>query len=119
MKGSGNPGKLKPPSDPEPFVDAIEAGGFLQLRPRRVLELARRGTLPAYPDRGWGTPGVAIPVVRADFCCALPWVTLCSAVSRAVTAENVNGAVSTWQSADRVPQERGYLGVALLRDAAS
>jgi hypothetical protein len=35
--------------DPEPFVDAIEAGRFLGLRPRRVLELARSGALPAYP----------------------------------------------------------------------
>ena len=25
----------------EPFVDAVEAGEFLHLRPRRVLELAR------------------------------------------------------------------------------
>jgi hypothetical protein len=49
MKGSGNPDKLRPATDPEPFVDATEAGRFLQLRPRRVLELARRGALPAYP----------------------------------------------------------------------
>jgi Helix-turn-helix domain len=33
----------------EPFVDAVAAGEFLQLRPRRVLELARRGEIPAYP----------------------------------------------------------------------
>ena len=33
----------------EPFVDAAETGRFLQLRPRRVLELARRGVIPAYP----------------------------------------------------------------------
>jgi hypothetical protein len=33
----------------EPFVDAVEAGEFLRLRPRRVLELARRGLIPAYP----------------------------------------------------------------------
>jgi len=33
----------------EPFVDAVAAGEFLHLRPRRVLELARRGVLPAYP----------------------------------------------------------------------
>jgi Helix-turn-helix domain len=32
----------------EPFVDAEEAGKFLCLRPRRVLELARRGLIPAY-----------------------------------------------------------------------
>ena len=33
----------------EPFVDAVEAGAFLHLRPRRVLELARLGEIPAYP----------------------------------------------------------------------
>jgi hypothetical protein len=36
-------------SDREPFVDAVETGRFLQLRPRRVLELARQGEIPAYP----------------------------------------------------------------------
>jgi len=36
-------------SQPEPFVDAAEAGRFLHLRPRRVLELARQGLIPAYP----------------------------------------------------------------------
>ena len=36
-------------ADREPFVDAAETGRFLQLRPRRVLELARRGEIPAYP----------------------------------------------------------------------
>ena len=35
--------------DIEPFVDADQASKFLNLRPRRVLELARRGVLPAYP----------------------------------------------------------------------
>jgi hypothetical protein len=33
----------------EPFVDAEAVGDFLQLRPRRVLELARQGAIPAYP----------------------------------------------------------------------
>lgn len=33
----------------EPFVDAARAGEFLSLRPRRVLELARKGVIPAYP----------------------------------------------------------------------
>jgi hypothetical protein len=33
----------------EPFVDAVAAADFLQLRPRRVLELARQGEIPAYP----------------------------------------------------------------------
>jgi hypothetical protein len=36
-------------ADREPFVDAVETGRFLQLRPRRVLELARQGVIPAYP----------------------------------------------------------------------
>jgi hypothetical protein len=49
MDSSENAGKPRVPTKPEPFVDAIEAGRFLQLRPRRVLELARRGVLPAYP----------------------------------------------------------------------
>lgn len=35
--------------NPEPFVDADEAGNFLQLQRRRVLQLARQGKLPAYP----------------------------------------------------------------------
>jgi len=34
---------------PEPFVDAEKAAAFLSLRPRRVLELARARTIPAYP----------------------------------------------------------------------
>jgi hypothetical protein len=34
---------------PEPFVDAEQAGNFLQLPRRRVLQLARQGKLPAYP----------------------------------------------------------------------
>lgn len=34
---------------PEPFVDARKAAEFLSLRPRRVLELARQGAIPAYP----------------------------------------------------------------------
>lgn len=34
---------------PEPFVDAERAGEFLSLRPRRVLELARQGAIPAHP----------------------------------------------------------------------
>jgi len=46
MEGSGNIAKA--PQE-ESFVDAVEAGKFLRLRPRRVLELARRGVLPAYP----------------------------------------------------------------------
>jgi hypothetical protein len=33
----------------EKFVDATEAGRFLSLKPRRILELARAGQLPAYP----------------------------------------------------------------------
>ena len=34
---------------PEPFVDAVRAADFLSLKPRRMLELARSGGLPAYP----------------------------------------------------------------------
>src|SRR5437764_11328527 len=37
---------------PEPFVDAEKAASFLYLRPRRVLELARVGAIPAYPLGG-------------------------------------------------------------------
>lgn len=44
-----NIGESKPPRGDEPFVDATTAGTFLHLRPRRVLELARQGVLPAYP----------------------------------------------------------------------
>jgi hypothetical protein len=33
----------------EPFVDAVVVGDFLQLRKRRVLEMARQGVIPAYP----------------------------------------------------------------------
>jgi hypothetical protein len=33
----------------EPFVDAQVAGRFLGVEPRRVLELARAGQLPAHP----------------------------------------------------------------------
>jgi len=33
----------------EPFVDSLKAAEFLSLRPRRVLELAREGLIPAYP----------------------------------------------------------------------
>lgn len=40
---------VKDRTEPEPFVDAEQAGNFLQLQPRRVLQLARQGKLPAYP----------------------------------------------------------------------
>ena len=33
----------------EPFVDASRVGEFLQLMPRRVLELTRAGKLPGHP----------------------------------------------------------------------
>ena len=36
-------------ADQEPFVDAARAGDFLCLRPRRVLQLARQGAIPAHP----------------------------------------------------------------------
>jgi hypothetical protein len=35
--------------DIEPFVDATKAAEFLNLRPRRLLQLAREGFIPAYP----------------------------------------------------------------------
>jgi hypothetical protein len=34
---------------PEPFVDAEEAARFLSIRPRRAVDLARKGIIPAYP----------------------------------------------------------------------
>jgi excisionase family DNA binding protein len=40
---------LQPGSKEEPFVDANEAARFLALTRRRVLELARKGQIPAYP----------------------------------------------------------------------
>lgn len=33
----------------EPFVDATKAAEFVNLRPRRLLQLARAGCIPAYP----------------------------------------------------------------------
>ena len=33
----------------EPFVDAAKAAEFVNLRPRRLLQLAREGSIPAYP----------------------------------------------------------------------
>jgi hypothetical protein len=33
----------------EKYVDAVEASRFLSIKPRRVVELARAGYLPAYP----------------------------------------------------------------------
>jgi hypothetical protein len=33
----------------EPFVDANKAAEFLAIKPRRVLDLAREGKLPAHP----------------------------------------------------------------------
>jgi len=34
---------------PESFVDAARAADLLGLKPRRVLEMARTGQLPAHP----------------------------------------------------------------------
>jgi hypothetical protein len=36
-------------TEPERFVDARTAAAFLCLRPRRILELARKGMIPAHP----------------------------------------------------------------------
>jgi hypothetical protein len=33
----------------EPFVDPTRAAEFLSIRPRRLLELARKNVLPGYP----------------------------------------------------------------------
>ena len=33
----------------ESFVDATKAAEFMNLRPRRLLQLARAGLIPAYP----------------------------------------------------------------------
>ena len=49
MNTSENTEKPNPTGEPEPFVDAREAGKFLRLRPRRVLEMARQAEIPAYP----------------------------------------------------------------------
>jgi hypothetical protein len=34
---------------PEPFVDATRVAEFLGIKPRRILEMARAGHIPAYP----------------------------------------------------------------------
>ena len=34
---------------PERFVDNIEAANFLNLKPRRITEMARTGQIPAHP----------------------------------------------------------------------
>jgi hypothetical protein len=36
-------------TSPEPFVDAHRAAEFLSVKPRYLLDLARRGLIPAYP----------------------------------------------------------------------
>lgn len=33
----------------EPFVDATRAAEFLGIKPRRLLEMARAGQIPAHP----------------------------------------------------------------------
>ena len=37
------------PITPEPFVDATGAAQLLGIKPRRILEMARAGQIPAYP----------------------------------------------------------------------
>ncbi len=37
------------PAVPERFVDAITAAQFLSIKPRYLLQLARRGNIPAHP----------------------------------------------------------------------
>ena len=36
----------------EPFVDALQGAEFLAIRPRRLLEMARAGDIPAHPIGG-------------------------------------------------------------------
>ena|SRR2546427_9270570 len=48
MSTSGSQIMTGPGLTLEPFVDAQRAAEFLSLRPRRVLELARVGIVPAY-----------------------------------------------------------------------
>jgi len=45
-QSNSRPTEFEPP---EPFVNADRASEFLSLRRRRVLELARKGEVPAYP----------------------------------------------------------------------
>src|SRR4029453_8838628 len=66
-------------AQPEPFVDAEQAGNFLQLQPRRVLQLARQGKIPRISDRRWNREGLAIPSLGVSNDDA----TLAAAVSRA------------------------------------
>jgi len=42
-------GNFNSGTEQERFVDAHTAAAFLCLRPRRILELARKGTIPAHP----------------------------------------------------------------------
>jgi hypothetical protein len=49
MSTSKMTGEAVKDADQEPFVDAARAGDFLCLRPRRVLQLARQGAIPAHP----------------------------------------------------------------------
>lgn len=88
MDSTDDTGQQRPATEPEPFVDATEAGKFLQLRPRRVLELARLGVLPAY-HLGEGVRWVWRFRLRTGYCDALPCGTLCSAVSRAKTGDEL------------------------------
>ena len=84
-------------------MDAVEAGKFLQLRPRRVLELGTAIYPPtpsamghaAYGDSG--CPNWLLPFAPVRY-------TLLGSLPRQ-DRRLLNGAVSTWQFAGRVPQE--------------
>ena len=57
----------------EPFVDEQVVGSFLSLTPRRVLELARKGEIPAHPiGRIRKTWRFRISEVSARFCSPAP-----------------------------------------------
>jgi hypothetical protein len=48
----------------EAFVDAKKAAEFLNVRPRRLLELARAGSIPAYSCRQRSTSCLAFSLIR-------------------------------------------------------
>ena len=55
MRSSFSPVKVEPGTQwgpYEPFVDEHVVAGFLGIKPRRVIEMARRRLLPAHPIGG-------------------------------------------------------------------
>jgi|ERR1035441_6416771 hypothetical protein len=49
QKDSAIPDKVSTPPEFEPFVATEKVANFLGITPRRVLELARAGDIPAHP----------------------------------------------------------------------